>query len=175
MINDPEIAVDYTITYAEFVAGSKLGWRQSFLTLAFYILARYLATALAVLFFVLVIFSFFGGLHQAGWYLLPVPFMFLAIPLILTFNWRVGYRHLKLSKTSEPQLTFAANQQAFTRQIHGMGELTWHWSATRGFAQNKRAVLIVVRKGAFIIIPRRALTASQIERLRAMQKGTASC
>ncbi len=175
MINVPEIAIDYTITFPEFVAGSKLGLRQSIFTLVFYVLARYVATTLAVLSSILVVSSFSSGLRQAGWGLLPVPVLLFSIPLVLTFNWRGSYRRLKVSKTSEPQLSFTANQQEFARQIHGMGELTWLWSATQGFAQNKKAVVIVVRKGAFIIIPRRALTEAQIERLRAMQKGAESC
>jgi hypothetical protein len=171
MISDPEIAIDYTITYQEFVAGLKLGWRQSFSTLVLYAFARYLAPTVALFFFVLVVFDFSTGLHEAGWQLLPVPLLLLSIPLFMTFNWRGGYRRLKVSKTSEPQMSFTANQREFARQIHGMGELTWFWSATKGFAQNKKAVLIVVRKGAFIIIPRRALTEAQIERLRVLQKG----
>jgi len=173
MINDPEIVIDYTITFPEFVSGSKLGWRQSIFTLVFYVLARYVATALAVLSSILVISSFSSGLHEAAWRLLPVPLLLFSIPLILTFNWRAAYRRLKMPGSDAPQLSFAANGQEFVRKIHGMGELTWLWSATQGFAQNKKAVVIVTRKGAFIIIPRRALTETQVERLQAMQKGTA--
>lgn len=172
MINDPEIAVDYTITFQEFVSGSKLGCRQNVFTLIFYVLARYVATALAVLFSILVIFDFCSGQHEAGWGLLPFPLLLFGIPLILTFNWRASYRRLKMPGSEAPQLSFAANRLEFTRKIYAMGELTWLWSASQGFAHNKKAVVIVVRKGAFIIIPRRALTDSQMERLRIMQKGS---
>jgi hypothetical protein len=173
MTNEPEIAIDYTITYAEFAAGSRLGWRQSLLTFLFYIVARYIAFALAVLCLALVIFSFTHGEPQGGRAFLPVTILLFIIPLTLTWTWRRSYNRLKVAKDDQPKLSFAANGQEFVRQIHGMGELTWLWSATKGFAENKKVVLIAARKGAFIIIPRRALSETQIERLRAMQKGTA--
>jgi hypothetical protein len=63
-------------------------------------------------------------------------------------------------------MIFQSNQQAFSRQIQGMGELTWFWSKTSGFSQNKKVVLILVRKGAFIVLPRRAVSDNQLVQLK---------
>jgi hypothetical protein len=47
-----------------------------------------------------------------------------------------------------------------------MGETTWLWSATDKISHNEKVVLVSARRGAFVIIPRSAISDAQLSRLR---------
>jgi len=170
MIDNPEIAIDYSLTYKDFVAGHKLATRQNIPLLLVHIIARYIASTLAFLAFVLIIFSFLDGQRQAIRNIVPLFILLSLMPVIISWGWRIAFNRLRLNKSQLPQMTFKATSQEFSRQIHGMGELTWLWSATHSFVQNKKIVLISVRKNCFIVIPRQFLTEDQINRLNEFQQ-----
>ena len=61
MIENPEISIDYSLSYREFVAGQKLAVRQSVPILLFHILARYIALAVALLLVAMALINLFNG------------------------------------------------------------------------------------------------------------------
>ena len=166
MIENPEISIDYSLSYREFVAGQKLAVRQSIPILLFHILARYIALAVALLLVALALINLFNGYASTIPPIIPLIFLFFLMPSIIWISWRYSYKRLKLSPSQAPQMTFEADKTSFARQIHMMGDLTWLWSATHSISQNKTVVIIAARKGAYIIIPRRVVTDLQIARLK---------
>jgi hypothetical protein len=166
VIENPEISIDYSLSYREFVAGQKLAVRQSVPILLVHILARYIALAVALLLVAMALINLFNGHGSTVPPIIPLIFLFFLMPSTIWISWRYSYKRLKLTPSQPPQMTFQSDKNSFARQIHMMGDLTWLWSATHSIAQNKRVVIIAARKGAFIILPRRVVTDLQIARLK---------
>jgi hypothetical protein len=97
---------------------------------------------------------------------LPLVFVLFLMSIIIPISWRYSFKRLKLSPRQDPRMTFQADKTSFARQIHGMGDLTWLWSATHGIADNRQVVLISVKTGTFLFIPRPAIADDQLARLK---------
>jgi membrane protein implicated in regulation of membrane protease activity len=166
MIANPEISLSYRLTYREFVAGYKLGVRQSLVALFPYILARFVAPLVACFFLLMAITSITSGHATDVAGTLPVILLCAFLSVFYFFTWRTAFKRLKRDPKLDPQMTFQADETSFVRVIEGMGEVTWLWSATDKISHNKEVVLVSASKGAFVIIPRAAITDSQLSRLR---------
>jgi hypothetical protein len=166
MIANPEISLSYPLTYREFVAGYKLGVRQSLFALVPYIIARLLGPIVACFFLLLAIFSFTSGHRDAVAGTIPVILLSGLMPAIYLYSWRSAFKRLQREPKKNPQMTFQADETAFVRAIEDMGEMTWLWAATDRISDNKKVVLVSARKGCFVIIPRHAISAFQLSRLR---------
>jgi len=168
MIEQPEISIEYKLTYRDFVEGQCLGSRQSVVFLVVGIFARYIATAIAVALSAMSLLLIFSGKWPAARGILPLIVMVWFIPISVWLTWRYSFARLRNTGSRIPQMLFLANQTYFVRQIQDMGELTWLWSATQKVVSNKKVVLILARKGCFIIIPRRYISDAQISLLEEM-------
>ena len=166
----PGVSVEYSLPYKEFAAGYRLGARQNFLVLLFYVLTRYVASILAVFITALFVMSLFDGQRDAAWHMLPLVLLVDLVPLINRWQQRTSFNRLRVSKSSDPNLRFTANDKEFSREVIGMGELKWRWSATQGISHNKTIVVISVSKGCFIFIPRRVLTDTELTQFQQMQQ-----
>jgi len=99
--------------------------------------------------------------------LLPMfifPVLLIAYPPILRL---VSYRNLR-GALPELRMQFEADRHGFRRTIENTGDVSWRWDATHAVLSNSAVVTIAVRKGAFVFIPRTALTDGQFERLKQM-------
>jgi hypothetical protein len=170
MIANPEISLSYPLTYREFVAGYKLGVRQRLFALVPYIVARFLGPFVAGLFLLLAIFSFTSGHRDAVAGTIPVILLCALMPMIYLYSWRSGFKNLQRDSAKNPQMTFQADGVSFVGRIDGMGEMTWLWATTDSISQNKRVVLVSARRGCFVIIPRYAISDSQLRRLQELHK-----
>jgi hypothetical protein len=170
MIENPEISIDYSLSYSEFIAGQKLAVRQSVFPLIIHILARFIAPTIVALLVLMCLVNFFGGHKSTIPPILPLIFLLSLMPSVIWISWRYSYNRLRLSSLQSPLMTFQADKTSFARHIHQMGNLTWLWSASNSIVQNNRVVLIAARKGCFIIIPRRVVTDPQIARLNELLK-----
>jgi len=168
VIENPEISIDYTLGYREFVAGQKLGVKQSVFPLIIHALARFIAPTIVVVLVLMCLVNFFGGHKSTIPPILPLIFLFSLMPSIIWISRRYSYNQLKISRSQPPQMTFQADGISFARQIHKMGDMTWLWSATHSITQNDKVLVIAVRRGAFIYIPRNVITDLQITRLKEM-------
>jgi len=168
VLSNPEISIDYKLTYRDFVAGQRLGVRQGVFTLIISFLTRYVATTVAVIISIFMIIFVFKGQSSIAIGVLPVVIPLWLIPISVWLTWRYGFRRFKNGESNEPQMSFQADRSSFVRHIKGMGELTWLWSATLGVYKNSRVVLVMARRGSFIIIPRRAISDAEISLLEDM-------
>ena len=166
MVDTPEISIDYSLTYREFVAGYKLAVRQSIPLLLFNVFARYIASGVVIVLVLMCLVNITGGHAQTVPPILPLILLISVIPASVWLGWRYSFRRLKINPKVDPEMTFQANESSFGRQIHKMGELTWLWSATHSVSEDKKVVVISVRRGCFIVLPRRVLTDGQILRLK---------
>jgi DNA-binding helix-hairpin-helix protein with protein kinase domain len=168
LLANPEISLEYSLTFRDFATANKLGVRQHFFIFLIHIIARYVATTLAFLLFSLIIITFFHGPRATIPSMLPLPFLLLLMPAAIWIGWWTSYKRYKQKPSVDPQMRFQADRTSFVREVQGMGELTWLWAATHGIVKNKKVVLVVARKGAFVIIPRRAISDEQIALLEEM-------
>jgi ABC-type nickel/cobalt efflux system permease component RcnA len=166
MIEKPSITMEYSLSYSEFVAGHKLAVRQSIPLLAFHIFARYIASAVALVLIALAVINIASGHAETVPGILPIIVLVCIIPATIWVSWRIGFRRLKIDPAIDPHMTFQADGTSFARQIQKMGDVTWLWSATHSIAQNKKVVLISVRKGCFIVLPRRVVSDAQLAELK---------
>ena len=166
MISNPEISLSYPLTYQEFVAGYKLGVRQSPFAIVPYILAHFLAPLVACFFLFLAIFSFTSGHRDAVAGTIPIIVLCALMPVIYLYLWRTAFKRLQRDPKKNPQMTFQVDETQFGRSIEDMGETTWLWAATHSISQNKKVVLVSAHRGCFVIIPRRAISDLQVSRLR---------
>ena len=166
MIDEPEVSLSYDLTYRDFVAGYKLGVRQSPLALLPYVVARFLAPIVACLFLLLAVFSFTSGHRDAVAGTIPIIFLCGFMPMIYWYSWRAGFKRLQRDSTRNPHVVFEADKSAFVRRIENMGETSWLWAATEKIRDNKKVVLVSGRGGCFVIIPRHAISTNELIRLR---------
>jgi hypothetical protein len=171
MIAEPEMSLSYTLTYSEFVAGYRLGVRQSPFALLPYIVALYIGPLVATLFLLLAIFSFTSGHRDAVAGTIPIILLCGSMPLIYLYSWKAAYKRLQGVPGASPRMTFHTNGTEFGRTIEGVGESTFLWSAADRMTANKKIVL-VGRKGCFIIIPRHVISDAQLEWLRELHEKT---
>ena len=165
-MDDPEISINYTLSYRDFVAGHKLASRQSIALFLFHFVARYVALIAAFLLCGMAAINVASGQWRLVPPILPIIFLLFLIPSIVWLSWRTSFKRLRLPSDQDPQMTFQADRNSFARRIHNMGDLTWLWSATQGIYESKDVVLIAARKGAFVIIPRQSISDAQVARLR---------
>jgi hypothetical protein len=166
MIENPEIIFEYSLSYREFVAGHKLAARKSVVLFVVHLLGRFIAPFTTFLLVTMCLINWFSGHRATVGPILPLVFMFLFLSSILWISWRFSFSQLKSVRGQGPQMIFQADGTSFARQIQGMGELTWLWSATHRITENKKVVLISVRKGAYLFIPRRVVSDPQLARLK---------
>jgi membrane protein implicated in regulation of membrane protease activity len=166
MISDPEISLSYPLTYQEFVAGYKLGVRQSVVALLPYILAQFVAPLVACFFLLLAITSVTSRRAADAAGTIPVILLCVFLSVFYFYSWRSAFKRLQRDPKQDPQMTFQADDTSFVRAIENMGETTWLWSATDKISHNKKVVLVSARRGAFVIIPRSAISDAQLSRLR---------
>lgn len=167
MLENPEITIQYSINFQEFVAGSKLAMSKNLLTLLMHLFANFCAPVASILLIAMCLIILAGGKSSGVIpHILPLVFLSLLMSSIFRITWRYSFNSLKLLPNQDPQMTFQAGTTSFARKIEGMGELTWLWSATQGVSQNAKVVIIAVRKGHYLFIPRRVISDAQLARLK---------
>jgi hypothetical protein len=166
MIAEPEVSFDYTLSYRQFVAGHKLAARKSAVLFLVHLLGRFIAPTAAILVTLMCLVNWSTGHGSLVPPILPLFFLLFLLSMILPISWRFGFRRLQLSSRQDPKMTFQADRTSFARQVQGMGDLTWLWSATHSIADNQKIVLISVRRGSFLFIPRHVVSDDQLDRLK---------
>jgi hypothetical protein len=166
MIEHPQVSFNYSLSYRDFVAGQKLAAQKSVFLFVIHAVMRFIAPLAASILIAMCLINYFGGHQSLVRPILPTIFWLLFLSSILTVGWRFSFNQLRPSGGRNPQMTFQADETSFVREIHGMGDMTWLWSATHGISSNKRTVLISVRRGAYLYIPRCAVTDEQLEMLK---------
>jgi hypothetical protein len=139
--------------------------RTSLALLFMRIFAVYIASGIGIVLVVMCLVNIAGGHAATVPPILPLLFLVLLLPTIMWISGWYGFRRLKLLPNEDPVMTFQANGASFSRRIDKMGEITWLWSATHRVMQDKRMVVIAVRKGCFIYIPRHAITDADVSKL----------
>ena len=163
---DPEISIRYTLPFRIFAQGSRLGTRRS--ASGLFVLLLQLVGCLGF-----ITLGIMAGINAASGHLdlvKPVlPLLALAVLLIAfpTVTRFVSYRNLRGS-LPELRMQFEADKQGFRRTIENVGDASWRWDATHAVMSDNTVVAIAARKGAFVFIPRAALTDPEFERINQM-------
>ena len=166
MIENAEISINYSMSYREFVAGHKLAARKSGVLFLVHLIGRFIAPLALFLLVAMCLINWFGGHKEVVRPMLPMVLLLMFLSSLLWASWRFSFNQLKSAHGQDPQMTFQADRVSYSRQIHGMGDLTWLWSATHSISDNPRIVLITVRRGHFLFIPRRVVSDPQLARLK---------
>jgi ABC-type nickel/cobalt efflux system permease component RcnA len=166
MIENAEISFDYSLSYREFVAGHKLAARKSVVLFLVHLIGRLIAPCALLLLVAMCLINLFGGHKEVVRPMLPIVFLLIFLSGLLWVGWRFSFNQLKATHGQDPQMTFQADKDSFSRQIHGMGDLNWLWSATHRILDNKKVIVISVRRGSYLFIPRRSVSDAQLQRLK---------
>ena len=166
MIEEAEISFEYSLSYREFVAGHKLAARKSVVLFLVHLIGRFIAPLALSILVGMCLINWFGGHKEVVRPMLPMVLLLTFLSSLLWVSWRFSFNQLKSAHKQDPQMTFQADRVSFSRQIHGMGDLTWLWAATHRISDNSRIVLISVRRGSYLFIPRRAVSDTQLTRLK---------
>jgi hypothetical protein len=166
MIENAEISFEYSLSYREFVAGHKLAARKSVVLFLVHLIGRLIAPFALFLLMAMCLVNWFGGHKEVIRPMMPLGLMLLFLSSLLWIAWRFSFNQLRSTHGQDPQMAFQADKTSYSRQIKGMGDLTWLWSATHSISDNARIVLITVRRGHFLFVPRHAVSDAQLQRLK---------
>jgi hypothetical protein len=166
MIENAEISFDYSLSYREFVAGHKLAARKGVVLFIVHAIGRFVAPCAFFLLLAMCLINWFGGHREVVRPMLPLLFLLAFLSSLLWASWRFSFNQLKSVPGSDPQMTFQADKDSYSRQIHGMGDINWLWSATHRIIDNHKVVVISVRRGSYLFIPRRSMSDAQLLRLK---------
>jgi hypothetical protein len=166
MVINPEISINYVLPFQMFSRGSRLGARRSGLGI-FVLAMQGFGWLSAIALAVIVAVNAASGHEELAKPLLPMfvfPAFLIAIPPILRL---ISYRNLR-GPLPELHMQFEADEHGFRRTIERTGDASWRWDATHAILSDASVVTIAVRKGAFVFIPRAAMTDAQFVRLKQM-------
>ena len=173
MFINPEIRTCYTLSLRTFLQGSRLGARRTVAGI-FVLVSQIIGCLGAVLLIAISVIDAASGHTDLVKPLLPLLVLAILLIVFPTATRFISYRNLR-GNLPELRMQFEADGSGFRRTIENVGDASWRWDATHGIVANSEVVTIVVRKGAFVFIPRGALTDAEFVRLNEMfcrAKGT---
>lgn len=166
MVINPEISIRYTLPFRLFSQGSRLGARRSTAGILVLLLQVIGCLGLVIIGAICAINAVSGHADLVK-PLLPVLLLTVLMIMSAPVTRFVSYRSLRGDRP-ELRMQFEADENGFRRTIEDVGDVSWRWEATHAIHSNNSVVTIAVRKGAFVFIPRKALSDAEFERLNQM-------
>jgi hypothetical protein len=158
--------ISYQMTPGEYVAAQMLNYRSSIQGVI--LLTIYWIAVPAFGLFMLI---GAGSIARSSGYTLSslsgliAPALFLLMPLWLHLYFRHRFRSTRISDSA---CCFDFEDQNITTEMPGFSKSTVEWAAVKKYRTSKKMLLIYLSRASFLVIPVRALAASEYEELIAI-------
>ena len=161
---------EYTTTFEDFKAAQRLAVRRTMRNrIVFLVFHRVLPLLGAVAVILLIWDMGFRGFLFPSWvggWLFLMVWLGFALPAVRWWQFRRLYRAMKNGRPEGAPIQFELTETEFISRVPGRSEGHFRPAAIFDYRENEEVALVYVTKNQFIVLPKRALDASQWQALR---------